>query len=55
MARSAALKRGQTLSQTEMRDLIDKLFACQIPYKSPAGRNCFITFDLAELLKRFEA
>ncbi len=55
MARSAALKRGQTLSQPEMRDLIDKLFACQIPYKSPAGRNCFITFDLAELLKRFEA
>jgi DNA mismatch repair protein MutL len=55
MARSAAPKRGQTLSQTEMRDLIDQLFACSIPFKSPSGRNCFITFDLDELQKRFEA
>ncbi len=52
-AKSAALKRNQTLTGREMKDLIDQLFACQIPYKSPSGRNCFITFDLEELQKRF--
>ena len=55
MARSAATKRGQLLTPQEMQTLIDKLFACEAPYKSPTGRNCFITFDLEDLAKRFEA
>ncbi|MCO6491835.1 MAG: DNA mismatch repair endonuclease MutL [Phaeodactylibacter sp.] len=54
MARSAAIKRGQPLSAGEMQMLIDQLFACQAPFKSPSGRNCFITFELDELAKRFE-
>ena len=54
MARSAAIKRGQTLSKEEMQRLIDKLFACAIPFKSPTGRNCFHTFELKELAKMFE-
>jgi DNA mismatch repair protein MutL len=53
MARNTALKRGQPMAPEAMRDLIDQLFACSIPYKSPRGRNCFITFDLDELQKRF--
>ncbi len=53
MARSAALKRGQPLSVVEMQDLIDQLFACSAPYRSPSGRICFITFELDELQKRF--
>jgi DNA mismatch repair protein MutL len=55
LARSASVKRGQMLTAREMRDLIDQLFACSIPYKGPGGRNCFITFDLEELQKRFES
>jgi DNA mismatch repair protein MutL len=55
MAHSAALKRGQALSVVEMHELIDRLFACQVPFRSPSGRNCFITFDLEELNKRFNA
>ena len=54
MARSAAIKRGQVLSEDEMQELIDKLFACQVPYKSPGGNNCFITFDLEDLQKNFK-
>ena len=54
MARSAAIKRGQSLSTEEMNVLIDKLFACSLPYKSPSGRNCFHTFELEELVKLFE-
>lgn len=53
MARSAAIRRSQPLTGREMQDLIDQLFACSIPYKSPSGRNCFITFDLEELQKKF--
>ncbi|MCC6462680.1 MAG: DNA mismatch repair endonuclease MutL [Saprospiraceae bacterium] len=55
MARSAAIKRGQLLTVLEMQDLIDQLFACSAPYRSPAGRTCFITYDLDELQKRFNA
>ncbi|MEL6864013.1 MAG: DNA mismatch repair endonuclease MutL [Bacteroidota bacterium] len=54
IARSASIKRGKRLSDLEMQELIDKLFACEVPYKSPSGRNCFITFELEELDKRFE-
>jgi DNA mismatch repair protein MutL len=54
MARSTAVKKGQKLSIQEMQVLIDQLFACEIPFKSPTGRNCFISFELDELKKRFE-
>jgi DNA mismatch repair protein MutL len=55
MARSAAIKRGQSLDKEEMKTLIDKLFACAIPYKSPTGRNVFHTFELEEVAKLFDA
>jgi DNA mismatch repair protein MutL len=55
MARSAAIKRGQSLTNREMQELIDKLFACAMPFKSPSGRNCFLTFDLEELEEKFKA
>lgn len=55
MARNAAVRRGQSLTVPEMQDLIDQLFACAVPFSSPSGRSCFITFELAELQKRFGA
>jgi len=53
MARNAALRRGQPLTSQEMQDLVDRLFACAVPYNSPSGRKCFIQFDLEELQKQF--
>lgn len=53
MAKSAATKRGIPLSVREMQELIDQLFACAMPFKSPSGRNCFLTFDLEELEEMF--
>jgi DNA mismatch repair protein MutL len=53
LARSMALKRGNPLSTLEMQELIDQLFACAMPFKSPTGRNCFITYNLEELQKQF--
>ena len=53
MARSASIKHGQSLTPLEMQSIIDELFACEIPYQSPRGTNCFMTFDLEELAKQF--
>ena len=53
MARSASVKRGTPLNIREMHELIDQLFACAMPFKSPTGRNCFISYDLEELQKQF--
>ncbi len=53
MARSTSIKHGQSLTPLEMQSIIDELFACEIPYQSPRGTNCFITFDLEELAKQF--
>lgn len=55
MAQSASIKRGQSLSLPEMKSLIDQLFACTMPFKSPSGRQCFLSFDLEDLEKRFQS
>lgn len=55
MARHTCMRRGHALTVAEMQALIDSLFGCQVPLKSPSGRACFITYDLGELAKRFEA
>jgi DNA mismatch repair protein MutL len=53
LARNACLKRGTPLDEAEMRDIIDRLFACEIPFKSPGGRMCFLTYSLEDLEKQF--
>lgn len=54
LARSTAIKRGRKLSNDEMQSLVDQLFSCELPYKSPMGRKCFITLELDDLEKRFK-
>ena len=53
MSRSSAIKKGQSLTQEEMRELVDQLFACAMPFTSPMGKKCFVTFELEELAKKF--
>jgi DNA mismatch repair protein MutL len=53
MAVSSGVKKGKKLEKSEMTALIDLLFACKMPYKSPSGKNCFIMFELEEMVKRF--
>ncbi len=53
LALSASIKRGTKLNFEEMEVLIDKLFACAMPFKSPTGKKCFITFELDDLDKQF--
>ncbi|MCD4691759.1 MAG: DNA mismatch repair endonuclease MutL [Calditrichales bacterium] len=49
-----AVKSGEALSQIEMHNLVDKLFACETPFFCPHGRPVFITIDLAELDRKFK-
>ncbi len=54
MAKRTAIRRGAVLSDKEMKNLIDQLFACEAPYAGPTGQLTIITFDLDELSKLFE-
>jgi DNA mismatch repair protein MutL len=54
LARNAAIKTGTKLSLEEMNQLIDQLFACQMPNQALNGKPVISTFTLTELLERFE-
>lgn len=54
LARNMAVKSGKPLSQEEMNGLIDELFACKMPYSTPAGKPTITTFSMEDLDKRFK-
>jgi DNA mismatch repair protein MutL len=49
----AAVKAGMTLTPTEMRSLVDRLFATSKPHGDPHGRPTFVRLELDELHRRF--
>jgi len=53
VCKTAAIKAGQTLSQTEMEALIWQLEACQNPHTCPHGRPTLIYLSVAQLAKQF--
>jgi DNA mismatch repair protein MutL len=54
MAKNAAIKAGTSLSLEEMNQLIDQLFACQMPNVALSGKQVIITYTLEELLTKFD-
>jgi DNA mismatch repair protein MutL len=54
MAFNMAVKSGKELRQEEMNSLIDELFACKMPYSTPAGKPTITTFSLEDLDRRFK-
>ncbi|WP_353197034.1 DNA mismatch repair endonuclease MutL [Parapedobacter defluvii] len=54
LARHAAIKSGTPLSTDDMAELIDRLFACEMPNVSLSGKPVILTFTLQELSERFE-
>ncbi len=52
-AKNCSLKIGKKLSVPEMSQLIDKLFACEVPYISPLGKTIVSKIKLAELEQKF--
>jgi DNA mismatch repair protein MutL len=53
MAKSLAIKTGQSLNNTEQEHLVNSLFACKDPSVSPTNRVTFITVNVDELDKKF--
>jgi DNA mismatch repair protein MutL len=53
MAKASAVAYGMALTQTEMEEMFDQLFACSMPNFSPAGRPVMNILTLDELDKRF--
>ena len=49
-----AIKSGELLSQVEMHNLMDQLFACETPFFCPHGRPVIITIELEELDRKFK-
>ncbi|HEX9940036.1 MAG TPA: DNA mismatch repair endonuclease MutL [Longimicrobium sp.] len=53
MACKGAIKAGQKLTQREMTELFDRLFATELPYHDIHGRPTVIQLSMAELHRRF--
>ncbi|MCB0446833.1 MAG: DNA mismatch repair endonuclease MutL [Gelidibacter sp.] len=53
MAKSLAIKAGQSLNNAEQEHLVNSLFACKEPNVSPTNRTTFVTIDVDELDKKF--
>ncbi|RED47555.1 DNA mismatch repair endonuclease MutL [Seonamhaeicola aphaedonensis] len=53
MAKSLAIKTGQSLERDEQEHLVNKLFACKEPNVSPTNKITFITMSVDELDKKF--
>jgi len=54
LARHAAIRPGTVLATDDMAELIDRLFACEMPNVSLNGNSIILTFTLQELAERFE-
>ena len=50
----SAIKAGDSLQQSEIRNLIDRLFMTEHPYYCPHGRPIIINLSIDELDERFE-
>ena len=51
MAGSSAIRRGQTLSATEMDKLISDLFRLPTPARTPDGKTIFTIVNLDDIAK----
>lgn len=53
LAKNSAIKAGTTLEMEEMNNLIDQLFACNMPNASLNGKQIIVKISLEELFERF--
>jgi DNA mismatch repair protein MutL len=54
LAISNSIKSGKALNTTEMNQLVDELFACEMPFVSVHNKPTAIILEMSELLKRFQ-
>jgi DNA mismatch repair protein MutL len=49
-----AIKTGDPLSEFQMHNLVDQLFACEYPFYSPNGKAIIVSMELDELARKFK-
>lgn len=54
MATNMAIKPGRALKPEEMRSLIDSLFACEVPHRSPSGKTTVAIIRPEEINEKFK-
>ncbi|MFO7922946.1 MAG: DNA mismatch repair endonuclease MutL [Bacteroidales bacterium] len=53
LARSSAINYGKHLSREEMHEIIDRLFACEMPNYSPDGKTVIVIINNNEIDNKF--
>ena len=54
LAKSAAIVPGQVLSDTEMNELVESLFACNTPNYTPDGKKTLAVVTMDDIHKLFK-
>jgi DNA mismatch repair protein MutL len=54
LAKKLSLKPAKAMGEAEMSAFADALFACQIPYQSPAGKPIISILSLEELSEKLK-
>ncbi len=54
LAKSMRMKKGTKMNPIEMQNLLDQLFACEMPYHLPNGLPIVVNFNLDEINKKFK-
>ena len=53
LAEASSIKSGQSLTNEEMSDLINRLFACENPNHTPDGKTTMVIFTQDEIMAKF--
>ena len=53
LAKSLAIKTGQSLNHEEQEHLVNSLFACKEPSVSPTNKTTFVTLGVDDIEKKF--
>ena len=53
-ARSSAISFDQTLSDEEVSHLVEQLFSCALPDRTPSGQMCYIILPKEEIDRKFK-
>jgi len=49
LAKTTAVRKNKTLHTEEIQEIINELFACEMPYVNPSGKKTFIMLKLSDI------
>jgi len=53
LAKITAIKKNKTLHAEEIQEIINELFACEMPYVNPSGKKTFVMLKLSDIQDLF--